>query len=58
VTENELVVRLAIMGVFALAVLWALFWVIRLAVRYGVSDAIRMNRGLLGNLDRAERERR
>jgi hypothetical protein len=31
---------------------WALFWIIRLGVRYGVNDAIRMNSDLL-----AERER-
>ena len=28
----------------ALLVLFSLFWVIRLAVRYGVNDALRMNR--------------
>lgn len=26
---------------------WAVFWVIRLAVRYGMSDALRMNQHLL-----------
>jgi hypothetical protein len=31
-------------AVFALSSVWALFWVIRLAVRYGVNDAFKMNR--------------
>ena len=39
-------------AILALLSVWALFWIIRLGVRYGVNDAIRMNRGLL-----AERER-
>ena len=30
--------------VFVLLSAWALFWVIRLAVRYGVNDALRMHR--------------
>ncbi|GAB3763084.1 hypothetical protein FB382_001306 [Nocardioides ginsengisegetis] len=30
--------------VFALASIWAAFWLIRLAVRYGMNDALRMNR--------------
>ena len=30
--------------VLALLATWAAFWVIRLAVRYGVNDALRMNR--------------
>ncbi|MQW77112.1 hypothetical protein GHK92_14625 [Nocardioides sp. dk4132] len=34
-------------AVFALACVWAVFWIIRLAVRYGVNDAIRMNPALL-----------
>ena len=29
--------------VLAFLALWAAFWVIRLAVRYGVNDALRMN---------------
>ena len=32
---------------FALACVWAVFWIIRLGVRYGVNDAIRMNPALL-----------
>jgi hypothetical protein len=31
-------------GVLALLSVWATFWVIRLAVRYGMNDALRMNR--------------
>jgi len=34
-------------AVFALVCIWATFWIIRLAVRYGVNDAIRMNPALL-----------
>lgn len=34
------------LAVLALLSAWALFWIIRLAVRYGVNDAIRMNRSL------------
>ena len=30
--------------VLALASVWALFWIIRLGVRYGMDDALRMNR--------------
>ena len=30
--------------VLALLATWAAFWVIRLAVRYGMNDALRMNR--------------
>ena len=32
---------------FALLCVWACFWIIRIGVRYGVNDAIQMNRGLL-----------
>ncbi|WP_185995668.1 hypothetical protein [Nocardioides campestrisoli] len=35
----------------ALLVLFSLFWVIRMAVRYGVNDALRMNRAWLGRHD-------
>lgn len=31
-------------AVLVLLVTWAAFWVIRLAVRYGMNDALRMNR--------------
>ncbi|CAB4727640.1 unannotated protein [freshwater metagenome] len=31
-------------AVVALLVLWSAFWVIRLAVRYGINDALRANR--------------
>ena len=34
-------------GVLALMTVWAIFWVIRLAVRYGMNDALRMNRAWL-----------
>lgn len=33
--------------VLALLTLWAAFWVIRLAVRYGMNDALTMNRDWL-----------
>ena len=33
-------------AISALLVLWAAFWVIRLAVRYGVDDALRKHREL------------
>lgn len=36
-------------GVLALLTVLATFWVIRLAVRYGMNDALRMNRAWLGN---------
>jgi hypothetical protein len=31
-------------AVVALVTLWAAFWLIRLAVRYGMNDALKMNR--------------
>ena len=34
-------------AVLAFLSIWAAFWVIRLAVRYGVNDALRMNRDFL-----------
>ena len=34
-------------GVLAFLTVWAAFWVIRLAVRYGMNDALRMNRDWL-----------
>lgn len=34
-------------AVLAVLVLWSLFWVVRLAVRYGMNDAVQMNRALL-----------
>lgn len=37
--------------VLALLTIWAAFWVIRLAVRYGVNDALRMNRAWLSRDD-------
>ncbi|MET0916521.1 MAG: hypothetical protein ABWY81_10025 [Jiangellaceae bacterium] len=33
--------------VLAFLASWVAFWVIRLAVRYGINDALRMNRGWL-----------
>ena len=33
------------------ASVFALFWVIRLAVRYGVDDALKKNRKWLGRID-------
>ena len=41
--------------VFALLCVWALFWIIRLAVRYGMNDALRMNRDWLSQRDDAHR---
>jgi hypothetical protein len=43
--------------VWVLLLIWAAFWVIRLAVRYGVDDALRKHRELTGRsaADRAER---
>lgn len=40
-------------GLLALLTVFAAFWVIRLAVRYGIDDALRMNRHWLAS----ERER-
>lgn len=34
-------------AVLAVLALWSLFWVVRLAVRYGMNDAVQMNRALL-----------
>jgi hypothetical protein len=34
-------------AVLAFLSIWAAFWVIRLAVRYGMNDALRMNRDCL-----------
>ena len=34
-------------AIFVLLGLWMLFWVIRLGVRYGVNDALKMNPGVL-----------
>lgn len=39
---------LALMGGFWLVCAWAAFWLIRLAVRYGVNDALQSNREWLG----------
>ena len=33
--------------VLAVLITWAAFWIIRLAVRYGMNDALRMNRAWL-----------
>lgn len=42
--------------VFAVLAIWAAFWLIRLAVRYGVDDALRMKeaRQRAGDSSRAE----
>ena len=40
-------IALAYFAILALLILWAAFWVIRLAVRYGMNDALRMNRDWL-----------
>jgi hypothetical protein len=37
--------------VLLLLSIWALFWIIRLAVRYGMNDALRMNRSWLAKRD-------
>jgi hypothetical protein len=42
-------------AVLAFLSLWAAFWVIRLAVRYGMNDALRMNRDWL--TEKREQER-
>lgn len=34
-------------AVLGLLTLWSVFWVVRLAVRYGVNDALRANRDWL-----------
>jgi hypothetical protein len=47
-------VALLVPLIFALLCLWAAFWLIRLAVRYGVRDALREHRQMTG---RAERDR-
>ncbi|WP_243059478.1 hypothetical protein [Nocardioides sp. SR21] len=44
---------IAFFAVFALLSVWAVFWVIRLAVRCGMNDALRMNRDWLA----ADRDR-
>jgi hypothetical protein len=41
------VVAVIFFAVLSLLSVWAAFWVIRLAVRHGVNDALRMNRGWL-----------
>lgn len=38
---------IVVFAVFALLALWSAFWVIRLAVRYGINDALRMNKSWL-----------
>ena len=43
------------LAVLALLSLWAAFWVIRLAVRYGMNDALRMNRDWLSGKREQER---
>jgi hypothetical protein len=35
------------LGLLSLLALWAAFWLIRLAVRYGVDDALQRNPGWL-----------
>lgn len=47
---------LLVFGVFALLCAWAVFWLIRLAVRYGVSDALRMDRQSLKATNERDRE--
>lgn len=42
--------------VFAVLCVWAVFWLVRLAVRYGVSDALRMNRQWLEASKERDRE--
>lgn len=46
------VVMLAVLSV------WALFWIIRLGVRYGMNDALRMNRDCLRQSDRSDADPR
>jgi hypothetical protein len=40
--------------VLAVLSVWALFWIIRLGVRYGMNDALRMNRDWLRQADRSD----
>ncbi|MFS3127684.1 hypothetical protein ACLM5J_04690 [Nocardioides sp. Bht2] len=40
----------------SLATILALFWLIRLAVRYGVNDALQMNRSWLRSSDEVRRD--
>ena len=42
----------ALMVPFWLLCVWAVFWVIRLAVRYGVNDALQANRQWMSTPDR------
>lgn len=42
-----------VLAVFAVLALWSAFWVIRLAVRHGVDDALRMNKPWLNVKDDA-----
>lgn len=44
---------LVVFAVFALLALWSAFWVIRLAVRYGINDALRMNKSWLATKEDA-----
>ncbi|WP_310963372.1 hypothetical protein [Nocardioides terrisoli] len=48
--------ELLTIGVFVLLCVWAVFWLIRLAVRSGVSDALRMNRKWLESTKERDRE--
>ncbi|WP_127480196.1 hypothetical protein [Nocardioides pantholopis] len=47
--QPESVAPIIFFMVLVLMSTWALFWVIRLAVRYGMTDALRMNQDLLRN---------
>jgi hypothetical protein len=44
--------------VLAALTIWAAFWVIRLAVRYGMNDALRMNRDWLEQARRSDSDLR
>jgi len=45
-------------AVLAVLSVWALFWIVRLAVRYGMNDALRMNRDWLGQAERSDADHR
>lgn len=47
--QSESVAPIIFFLVLVMMSTWALFWVIRLAVRYGMSDALRVNQDLLRN---------
>ena len=45
-------------AVLAVLSIWALFWIVRLGVRYGMNDALHANRELFGSNHVHETQRR